>query len=150
MISIYQKQNKTKKLQHNVFQFILPFFSTTYFVLYLVWYVYDNTYNLIVDYSQFIITFFSLVFQELIFKIWDWFSGELKLAPPSKSIHIWIFFSFCCFYIIQLIPLCQVYHIPTPFFWQRKLKDWIGEILIYWGGFSLILQKGVCTRTTIM
>ena len=89
---IYISKTKQKKLQHNVFQFILPFFSTTYFVLYLVWYVYDNTYNLIVAYSQFIITFFSLLFQELIFKIWDWFSGELKLAPPSRSIHIWIFF----------------------------------------------------------
>ena len=172
--------SKTKQKNYNTMYFNLfsLFFSTTtYFVLYLVWYVYDNTYNSIVDYSQFIsrvfllsqlwivnynvkslpndlsnknitlcvsreminITkivhfgilinvlscrqqnhqclfsllrlfdeifwcnnlqsiidvleilgfyyFFSMLFQELIFKIWDWFSGELKLAPPSKSIH---------------------------------------------------------------
>ena len=65
-------KNKTKKLQHNVFQFILPFFSLlhTYFVLYLVWYVYDNTYNLIVDYSQFIINL-------SIYNIICWFAGPI-------------------------------------------------------------------------
>jgi len=78
------KTKQNKKITTQCISIYSPFFfSTTYFVLYLVWYVYDNTYNLIVDYSQFIITFFSLAFSRTDFQNMRLILRWIKTCPTQ-------------------------------------------------------------------